>query len=275
MSGGRVRRYIQTDAKINPGNSGGPLVNLSAEVVGINTLINTGPGGAYGFAIPINQVRLVAQSLIKEGRVRYAYLGVLVGDAADVDPDKRPLAENGAKVESGAFVTEVTPGGPSAAAGLQPGDVITDINGRKMETAGDVIDTVSTLAIGSRVQVAVLRAGKRQAFTVTLGEVPSEDGRGAAAGGAALGLGLQTLTPQIAQSMGLDPATRGAAVAEVAPNTPAARAGLREGDVILEIDRRPVATAEDALAALRVPRKGGHLLRVRGPGGTRFVTIGG
>src|SRR5262249_34275771 len=153
-----------------------------------------------------------------EGRVRYAYLGVLVGDAADVDPDKRPRAENGGKVESGAFVTEVTPGGPAATAGLQPGDVITDINGRKMETAGDVIDTVSTQAIGSRVEVGVLRAGKRQPVTVTLGELPSEDARAAAAtGGAALGLGLQTLTPQIAQSMGLDPATRGAAVAEVAP----------------------------------------------------------
>ena len=85
MSGGRVRHYIQTDAKINPGNSGGPLVNLSAEVVGINTLINTGPGGAYGFAIPINQVRRVAESLLKEGRVRYAYLGVLVGDLSEMD----------------------------------------------------------------------------------------------------------------------------------------------------------------------------------------------
>ncbi len=85
MSGGRVRHYIQTDAKINPGNSGGPLVNLSSEVVGINTLINTGPGGAYGFAIPINQVRRVAESLLKEGRVRYAYLGVLVGDLSELD----------------------------------------------------------------------------------------------------------------------------------------------------------------------------------------------
>src|SRR5580765_2937034 len=89
MSGGRVRQYIQTDAKINPGNSGGPLVNLNSEVVGINTLINTGPGGAYGFAIPINQVKRVAEALIKDGRVRYPYLGVLVGDLADVDADKR------------------------------------------------------------------------------------------------------------------------------------------------------------------------------------------
>ncbi len=84
MSGGRVRQYIQTDAKINPGNSGGPLVNLSSEVVGINTLINTGPGGAYGFAIPINQVRRVAQSLLAEGRIRYPYLGVLVGDLSEI-----------------------------------------------------------------------------------------------------------------------------------------------------------------------------------------------
>jgi serine protease Do len=88
MSGGRVRRYIQTDAKINPGNSGGPLVNLSSEVVGINTLINTGPGGAYGFAIPINQVKMVATALIKEGRVRYPYLGVLVGDLPPPQPGR-------------------------------------------------------------------------------------------------------------------------------------------------------------------------------------------
>src|ERR1700690_694076 len=85
MSGERMREYIQTDAKINPGNSGGPLVNLSAEVVGINTLINTGPGGAYGFAIPINQVRLVAESLLKDGRVHYPYLGVVVGDVGEAE----------------------------------------------------------------------------------------------------------------------------------------------------------------------------------------------
>ena len=116
MSGGRVRHYIQTDAKINPGNSGGPLVNLSAEVVGINTLINTGPGGAYGFAIPINQVAMVATSLLKEGRVRYAYLGVLVGDIEALDPSQKARWP---AVEHGAYVNQVTPGGPAAKAGLQ------------------------------------------------------------------------------------------------------------------------------------------------------------
>jgi serine protease Do len=275
MSGGRVRQYIQTDAKINPGNSGGPLVNLSAEVVGINTLINTGPGGAYGFAIPVNQVRRVAQSLLKEGRIRYAYLGVLVGDVKDLEPAKAARLGLGPN-ESGAFVNEVTPGGPAGKAGVHAGDVIVDIDGKKIEGAGDVIDYVSAQSIGARVQVGVVRDGKRLAIAVPLGELPSEDDRAAAAAqGTKLGLGLQTLTPPLAQSLGLDPATRGAVVSEVTPGSPAARAGVREGDVILEVDRRPVASAEDATTALRAPRKGGHLVRVRGPAGTRFVTLGG
>ncbi len=269
MSGGRVRHYIQTDAKINPGNSGGPLVNLSAEVVGINTLINTGPGGAYGFAIPINQVRRVAESLIKEGHVRYAYLGVLVGDAGE--PDGAPV--KGVPAGGGALVSEVTPGGPAARAGLRAGDFITDIDGKKMEGAGDVIDYVSTRGIGARVAVGIWRDGKRQAIDVVLGELPSPDGHGGSSG--KLGLGLQTLTPRLAESLGLDPRTRGAVVAEVAAGGQAAAAGVHEGDVILEIDRQRVATADAAVAVLATPRKGGHLVRLATAGGPRYITLGG
>jgi serine protease Do len=271
MSGGRVRHYIQTDAKINPGNSGGPLVNLSAEVVGINTLINTGPGGAYGFAIPINQVRMVAESLLKDGRVRYAYLGVLVGDQGEVDAGKRGGLDPSV---AGAYVSEVTPGGPAAKGGLRPGDVITDLDGHKMEGAGDVIDYVSTRAIGARVAVGIWRDGHRQAIPVGLGELPSQDGRPGAPP-TKLGLSLQTLTPGLAESMGLDPSIRAAVVAEVAPGGQAAAAGLHEGDLILEIDRQRVATGEGAAAALAVPRKGGHLVRVHGESGMRFITLGG
>jgi serine protease Do len=267
MSGGRVRHYIQTDAKINPGNSGGPLVNLSSEVVGINTLINTGPGGAYGFAIPINQVRRVAESLMKEGRVRYAYLGVLVGDVSETDAAAKPAPAGGA-----ALVSEVTPGGPAAQAGVRAGDFITDLDGKKMDGAGDVIDYVSTRGIGAHVAVGLWRDGKRQPVDVVLGELPSQDGRGARA---KLGLALQTLTPRLAESLGLDPRTRGAVVAEVAEGGQAAAAGVREGDVILEIDRQRVATAEDAVAALGAPRKGGHLVRVATAGGLRYITLGG
>jgi serine protease Do len=269
MSGGRVRQYIQTDAKINPGNSGGPLVNLSAEVVGINTLINTGPGGAYGFAIPINQVRKVAASLLKEGRVRYAYLGVLVGDIGALDPGRKAAM---AGVERGAYVNQVTPGGPAAKAGLQAGDVITEIDGKKMETAGDVIDYVSTQAIGARVAVNLLRGGKPQKVAVELGELPSADAR-AAAPAQKLGMALQTLTPEMAQSMGFESGMRGAVVAEVAPGGAAAAAGVREGDVIVEVDRQRVTTAEEALAALGASRSGPHLVRIRGAGGSRFITL--
>jgi serine protease Do len=270
MSGGRVRHYIQTDAKINPGNSGGPLVNLSAEVVGINTLINTGPGGAYGFAIPINQVRRVAESLLKEGRVRYAYLGVLVGDVGEMDS----AAAKAAPSPSAAFVSEVTPGGPAAKAGLHAWDFITDIDGKKMDGAGDVIDYVSTRGIGAHVAVGLWRDGRRQAVDVGLGELPSQDGRGGGPS-AKLGLALQTLTPQLAESLGLDPRTRGAVVAEVAPGGQAAAAGVEAGDVILEIDRQRVATADEAATALGTPRKGGHLVRLRAAGGLRYITLGG
>jgi serine protease Do len=271
MSGGRVRHYIQTDAKINPGNSGGPLVNLSSEVVGINTLINTGPGGAYGFAIPINQVRMVAESLLKDGRVRYAYLGVLVGDLGEVDAGKRGGLDPSVP---GAYVSEVTPGGPAAKGGLRAGDVITDLDGHKMEGAGDVIDYVSTRAIGAQVAVGIWRDGHRQAIPVGLGELPSQDGRPGAPP-TKLGLSLQTLTPGLAESMGLDPSIRAAVVAEVAPGGQAAAAGLHEGDLILEIDRQRVVTGEGAAAALAAPRKGGHLVRVHGEGGMRFITLGG
>jgi serine protease Do len=268
MSGGRVRRYIQTDAKINPGNSGGPLVNLSSEVVGINTLINTGPGGAYGFAIPINQVRMVAAALIKEGRVRYPYLGVLVGELPPPQPGKP-----GPGADTGALVSQATPGGPAAKAGLRAGDVITDIDGQAMTGANDVIDYVSTKAIGARVSVGYVRDGKKEGVAVQLGELP---GAGGATGAPeALGLSLQTLTPDLAASMGLDPATKGAVIAEVTPGSKAAAAGLEEGDVILEVDRQRVGGADDATSALAAPRKGGHLLRVRSPNGTRFITLGG
>jgi serine protease Do len=280
MSGGRVRHYIQTDAKINPGNSGGPLVNLSAEVVGINTLINTGPGGAYGFAIPINQVRVVAESLLKDGHVRYAYLGVVVGDLGEVEAGGVGGVGGVGKKSGldpsvvGAFVSEVTPGGPAAKSGLHAGDVITDIDGRKMEGAGDVIDYVSTRTIGARVAVGVWREGRRQAIAVGLGELPSQDGRPGAPP-TKLGIALQTLTPGLAESMGLNPVTRAAVVAEVAPGGQAAAAGVREGDLILEIDRQPMATAERAAAILAVPRKGGHLVRLQGATGLRFISLGG
>ncbi len=275
MSGKRVRGYIQTDAKINPGNSGGPLVNLEGEVVGVNTLIQVGAGGAYGFAIPVNEVRRVAQLLIKEGRVRYPYLGLLLTDVKDLDDTGK--AKLGKQLPpQGAVVAELTPGGPAGKAGVRPGDVITDVNNQKVKGASDVVDYVSGQTIGARVTLRYIREGKSGESQVVLGELPDEDRQTAEAGGAApgkIGLGLQTLTPDVASSLGLDRGTRGAVITDVLPGSPAADAGLKPGDVIVEVDRKPVASSDDAVGALRAPQKSGHLLRIRSGGGTRFVTI--
>ncbi len=274
MSGKRVRGYIQTDAKINPGNSGGPLVNLDAEVVGVNTLIQVGAGGSYGFAIPINEVRRVAQVLLKEGRMRYPYLGVMLSDVKDLDENQK--AKMGAAAKSlpsnGAYVAELTPGAPAGQSGIRPGDVITSINNQKVAGAGDVVDYVSSQSIGTKVTLQSLRDGKQGQAQVTLGELPDEDARQPQASGK-VGLGLQTLTPDVADSLGLGRGAKGAVVTEVTPDSPADRAGLHPGDVIFEIDRKPINSSEQAAEALRASAPNGHLLRVRGNGGTRFVTV--
>jgi len=275
MSGRRVRGYIQTDAKINPGNSGGPLVNLEGEVVGVNTLIQVGAGGAYGFAIPVNEVRRVAEALVKEGRIRYAYLGLMLTDVKDLD-DAQKAKLGKAVPPSGAFVAETTPGGPAGKAGMRPGDVITEVNGQKIVGAGDVVDYVSNQPIGTRVLLHYVRDGHPTQTQVALGELPDEDQRQNAdvQGQGKIGLALQTLTPDVAASLGIDRATKGAVITDVVTGSPAEQAGLRPGDVIVEIDRRPVGSADEAVAGLHGGSKsGGHLLRVRGPNGTRFVTV--
>jgi serine protease Do len=275
MSGRRVRGYIQTDAKINPGNSGGPLVNLEGEVVGVNTLIQVGAGGAYGFAIPVNEVRRVAQALVKDGRVRYAYLGLMLTDVKDLD-DAQKAKLGKAVPPTGAFVAETTPGGPAGKAGMRPGDVITEVNGQKIVGAGDVVDYVSNQPIGARVLLHYVRDGHPTQTQVALGELPDEDQRQNpdVQGQGKLGLAVQTLTPDVAASLGIDRATKGAVITDVVTGSPAEQAGLRPGDVIVEIDRRPVGSADEAVGALHgASKSGGHLLRVRGPNGTRFVTV--
>jgi serine protease Do len=274
MSGRRVRGYIQTDAKINPGNSGGPLVNLEGEVVGVNTLIQVGAGGAYGFAIPVNEVRRVAQALVKEGRVRYAYLGLMLTDVKDLNDQQK--AKLGKTVPpNGAFVAETTPGGPAGKAGMRPGDVITEVNNQKIQGAGDVVDYVSTQPIGARVLLHYVRDGRSSETQVALGELPDEDARaenGQPQG--KLGMALQTLTPDVAASLGIGGNTKGAVITDVLAGSSAEQAGLHPGEVIVEVDRHPVNSSDEAIASLHAPSKGtGHLLRVRSANGTRFVTI--
>jgi serine protease Do len=270
MSGDRVREYIQTDAKINPGNSGGPLVNLDGEVVGLNTLIKTGAGGAYGFAVPVNEVRRVAQALLADGRIRYPFFGVSVRDLDSLEGVLK--AQLGPKMPSqGAYVAVVTPGSPAAVAGVRQGDVITKLDGEAIRSSADAVDYISSRAIGASMTVTFFREGDLRQLGAKLTAAPGDtDDRNELP---ALGLTLQSLTPPLAGSFGLPPGTRGVAIAEVAPGSPGARAGLQAGDVILDVDRRPVVSAGDASRII-----GGamaHLLRVYSRAGVRFVTVQG
>jgi len=284
MSGERMREYIQTDAKINPGNSGGPLVNLQGEVIGINTLINVGPGGAYGFAIPINQARQMAKSIISEGHVRHAWLGVGVGDLKDGvkmgddgEPDRKG-EEKAAKGAPGkaAWVSRVMPSSPADKAGVRVGDVITQIDAQKIEGAADVVDYVSSQKVGNKVTLAYLREGKSGKYQVTLGELPANP---YAANDPQLkkedriGVNLQSLTPEMAGYLGLGRDAKGAVVTEVEPGSRGAKSGLRPEDVIMEIDRKPVAGAEEAAEALHAGGKAGHLLKIRRGPSSLFITV--
>jgi putative serine protease PepD len=175
-----VRAYIQTDAKINPGNSGGPLVNLDGEVIGLSALISAGPGGSYGFAVPINLVRRVAQMLIKDGHARHAYIGVSLRDVRDLDPAERDRWGR-ALPQHGALVSKIFKGAPAARAGLRPGDVITTLNNRDVPAASDVVEFVSYQDVGTRVVVGFVRSGREQTVPLSLDEVPSPDRQDVAA----------------------------------------------------------------------------------------------
>jgi serine protease Do len=271
MSGDRVRQYIQTDAKINPGNSGGPLVDLDGDVVGMNTLIRTGAGGAYGFAVPINEVRRVAQALISDGRVRYPFLGVSVSDLSALDQVSKEKLAREAPAE-GAYVAGVTPDSPAASAGIKEGEIITKLDVENVKTGADVVDYVSSRTVGAAVTITIFGGGRYREVRATLAPAPGEGDEPNRS--PRLGLSLQTLTPEVASSLGLPPGARGVAVTEVANGSPAARAGIVPGDVILDVDRRPVTSADEASRLLGNGRSPMHLMRVYGRSGIRFVTIG-
>lgn len=272
LSGEKVRRYIQTDAKINPGNSGGPLVNLDGEVIGINTLINTGPGGAYGFAIPITQAQRVATALIKDGKMRYAFLGVRIEDLKSVNEETRKKLGNNLP-ERAALVREVTPGGPAEKAGLRTMDVITKIDGQLIEAASDVVSYISQQAIGSNVSLNYLRDGAPRSVKVVLTELPGENEVVASADQNRIGIAVQTMEAELAQMLGLPPTTRGAVVTEVVPGSRAAAAGLQPEDVILKVNRETVSSADDVIRILRKEPTARHLLQIRRGNATRFVTV--
>ncbi len=268
---GQYEDFLQTDASINPGNSGGPLVNIDGEVVGINTMI-AGIGTGIGFAVASSMAKPIAQQLIEHGKVRRPYVGILM---QEVTPElQKSLGPNAP--QKGALVTEVKSGSPADKAGVKVGDVVVSVAGAPTASPHDVQRAVLGKQVGERVDLGLWRAGTTVHVQVATVELPEEKEQKAEQGPAKksrLGLALETLTPDTAHELGLPAGTHGAVVAAVDDGSPAADAGLREGDVILEIDQKPVATARDAQRALQGERSGGHLLRVRRGEGALFIVI--
>ncbi len=236
--------FIQTDAAINPGNSGGPLLNLDGKVIGINTAI-VAVGQGIGFAIPVNDARRVVPQLIATGRVTRGWLGIRIQPlTADLAPSF------GANEGDGVLVADVMPGSPAEAGGLKSGDVILELQGQKTPEVPDLQRAVADIPPGNTAQVTILREGKRETREIKIGEMPADEPTAAARGTERWGLSVQPITPELARQFNLS-ATAGVLVSEVDEGSPAARAGLRPGDVILEVNRRrvrDVASFEGALS---------------------------
>jgi putative serine protease PepD len=164
--------YLQTDAKVNPGNSGGPLVNLDGEVVGLSALISAGPGGSYGYAVPINRVRRMAAMLIRDGHAQHPYIGVALRDVRDLDPVER--VRWGERLPArGALVSRIIRDAPAANAGLRAGDVITTINDRDIPAAAELADLVSTQEVGARLMVGFVRRGASRTVPISVADQAS------------------------------------------------------------------------------------------------------
>lgn len=242
--------FIQTDVAINPGNSGGPLINMRGEVVGINSQIYSRSGGFMGisFAIPMDEAIRVSDQLRATGKVSRGRIGVQIGPV-----DKEVAESIGLGNATGALVSAVEPDSPAAKAGLQAGDVIVQFNGTKIDKVSDLPRLVGNTKPGSKASLTIFRRGKQQQLSITVADVPADESQiaqapeasGATANAKTLGLRVTDLTAAQKKALGV---RGGVQVAEA--SGPAARAGMRPGDVVLAIANTEVASVKDFEAAL-------------------------
>jgi serine protease Do len=252
---GHSVQMLQTDASINPGNSGGPLIDVHGQVVGINTAIvaNDRSGGnvGIGFAVPINAVKRLLPQL-RKGSVQRGQLGVQILTAPVTDETAKQLKLPKAE---GAIVSRIEPGSAAERAGLRAGDVIVSYNGTAIHDAEQLTSLVVDTPPGTNVPIVFYRDGQQQRVSATIEKLDLEKSDSSAhaqpSDAPGIGLSLGTLTPEIASQLQLPSGTEGALVENVEPNTPAANAGLRRGDVILEINRHPVRSGDEAARLFR------------------------
>jgi serine protease Do len=272
--------FIQTDAAINPGNSGGALINARGELIGINTAIVSRSGGyqGVGFAVPSSMAKQVMDSLIKYKKVVRGWLGVSIQEVTS------DLAEEfGVKDLKGALVSGVMKGSPAEKAGLRQGDVVLAFNGKEVEDTGHLRNMVSQTPVGTKVKVRLLRQKKELEVGVTIAELPKKPGEAAAGGEAGedgeestalSGVTVRELTPDLAKRFGLAEGDAGVAAVRVDPASRAFEAGIRPGDIILQVNQKDITTIEEYKKAVgRIKAKERALLLVRRKGEDLFVTI--
>ncbi len=255
--------FLQTDAAINPGNSGGPLVNMQGEIIGIATAIVAG-GSGIGFAIPSNMARRIYTELLAKGKISRGWLGIAI------QPLTPELAKSfGAKESKGVLISDVVPDSPAAKGGLQAGDIVLELNGKKMESPGDLQRAVGFAAPGTGAKLKVWRDQGERTLELKIGEAPDE--REAKAPGArptrsVLGLEVRPLTAEMARQLNLK-TTDGVVVVRVEDAGPAAEAGVQRGDVIREINRKRVQSLADFERLTKDVKEGDRLtlLLQRGP----------
>jgi S1-C subfamily serine protease len=251
---------LQTDASINPGNSGGPLIDVHGDVIGVNSAILSGEGGGgnigIGFAVPINTVKSLLPQL-RKGSVERGQLGVQILSAPITDDEAKNL---GLPKPEGAIVSRVEPDSPADRAGVKAGDVIVEFDNKPVQDAGHLTAMVVNTVPDTRVPIVFSRNGQRQTAFATIEKLELENGerearadRGSAPG---FGIALGDITPDIADQLRLPAAVHGALVENVEPFAPASSAGLRRGDVILEINRNAVRSAREASRELRSIKPG-------------------
>jgi serine protease Do len=277
LSDGSFEDFLQTDAPINQGNSGGALVNLNGELVGINSQILSPSGGSIGlgFSIPSNMAKSVMGQLLKDGKVHRGMLGVGI---QDVNSD---LAENfGLKEVRGVIVNSVTPNSPAEKAGLKQGDVILSLNGVNVDDGNTLRNHVAQTAPNTEATLGIMRNGNEQTVKIMLGEFQpkkavsgEKDNSGTEPTPGKLGLSLKPVTPQIAQQLELGDVQSGLVVMSVQPGSPADDAGIGQGDLIMQVNRQAVKTAEDIKSAMDKAKGNSVLFLINRGGQTVFVTV--
>ena len=267
--------FIQTDAAINPGNSGGPLINIDGEAIGINTAIYSRSGGymGIGFAIPIDMAIDIKDRLLRDGYVTRGFVGISMNPT----PMDAEMAETfGLKQPGGVLIADVIDDGPAAKAGLLPGDVITEIEGDTVKDNATFRNRVAMTAPGTRIVLTISRNGKQQKTPIEIGTLPGGDLPADAIDDDAaekLGLSVQSLTPELAEQLNLDNA-KGVLITDVTPDSPAADAGLTPGQLILEVNRKPIPNVDAFNRAVQAASDNENiLLRVKARNGTWFALI--